>query len=191
MNGLIAAGFFLFSLVFSTLSFVLWVRIALRYFHVSALHSISQLIYRFTEPLISPVSRILHVSNIRTKRYDWPCVAVLVMIEIIKFLLINFLFFKNMFSIKWLILYPLADLIIQPLNFLFYAILFRVIMSWVNPLWQNPIHELLIVITEPVLRHARRYIPQVTGLDLSPVVVLIVIKVISLFISASLPFYLL
>lgn len=190
MNGVIAAGYFLFSLLFSIITFILWIRLTLRYFRISTLHPIGQVIHRISDPVVLPIARIMQLPNTRKNRYDWPCFALLVAVEIIKFMLVGIVFFTTMLPWFLLILYPIADLIIQPLSLLFYAILIRVIMSWINPTWRNPFGDLLILVTEPILGIVRRYIPYIAGFDFSPFAVLIVLKVITLFISASLPLHL-
>ena len=88
-------------------------------------------------------------------------------------------------------LYVLADLIIQPCNLLFYAILIRVIMSYVNPKWQHPATDFLRIITEPLLILGRKIIPDISGFDFSPIIMMIILKIITLFIGASLPWNLL
>ena len=54
-------------------------------------------------------------------------------------------------------------------------VLLRVILSWFMPygMRQNPAGDLLVSLTEPLMRPARRLIPAVGGLDLSPIVVLV------------------
>jgi YggT family protein len=190
MDGILAAGYFLFSLVFSLISFTLWLRFAMRYLNISALHPINQVILKLTNPLVLPITKLTAKKNTRRKRVDWPCFITLVIFEVIKFLLIGFVFFTSMLPLNLLIIYPMVDLIVQPLNLLFYAIFIRVIMSWINPAWRNPLGDLLIMVTEPVLGFVRKYIPPFSGLDFSPFIVLIIIKVITLFASASLPFHL-
>lgn len=190
MNGVLAAGYFLFSLVFSLVTFVLIVRMVLRYLRVSALHPIGQVIHKLTDPVILPLTHILKFANTRKSRYDMPCFIVLVTVEIIKFVLIGFIFFTAMLPLGWLIIYPFADIIVQVLNMIFYAVLIRAIMSWINPTWRNPLADLLILITEPILSYVRRFVPYIAGFDFSPVIVLVVIKVLTLFVSASLPYHL-
>ncbi|MCX7118532.1 MAG: YggT family protein, partial [Legionellales bacterium] len=84
--------------------------------------------------------------------------------------------------------YTLADLIIQPCDLLFYALLIRVIMSWVNPHWQHPLTTILHAVTEPMLQQIRRYLPILAGLDFSPFIMMILLKIVTLFVGASLPF---
>lgn len=65
-------------------------------------------------------------------------------------------------------------------NFLFGAlsilILIRVLMSWIPNLDPyNPIVRLIYQLTDPILEPARRLIPPIGGLDLSPLIVLLLI----------------
>ena len=56
-----------------------------------------------------------------------------------------------------------------------WMIIGRAIVSWVDPNPYNPIVRFLFSATEPVLEQARRVIPSLGGLDISPIVVLILI----------------
>lgn len=187
MSGIITVGYFLFSLFFSLLTFVLWARIALRYFRISALHPVSQAVNALTNPVISPLSRVFPVKKARPNRYDWACFSVLVLVEAVKFIAIGLLFLSAMLPPLYLLLYTLADLVVQPLTLLFYAILIRVVMSWVNPEWVHPIADVLRSVTDPLLRLGRRVIPDISGFDFSPFIMLVSLKIITLFIQASLP----
>ena len=190
MSGFLAVGYFLFALIFSLLSFILWTRIALRYFRISSLHPMSQGINKLTNPIIAPFAHLFPTNKKRLSRYDWPCFCLLVFVELLKFITLDLLFLGAILPWGFIPLYTVADLIIQPCNLLFYAVIGRVIMSWVNPTWRHPIAELLCIVTEPLLRLGRRIIPDISGFDFSPYVVIIILKVITLFISASLPLHL-
>ena len=190
MGGVYAAGYFLFSLCFGVITFILWIRLALRFFHISTLNHVSQVVYQCTEPVVAPVRQLLSRLNLRQGRYDWACLSVLVVVEVLKFILIAGLFFRGKFPWFLLVSYPIADMIIQSANILMYAILIRVIVSWFNPTWRHPMGDLLIIITEPTLSWIRRYIPDIAGLDFSPFIAFIVIKAVTVFISASMPFHL-
>lgn len=187
MSGFATVGYFLFTLFFSALTFVLWIRFALRYFRVSSLHPISQSIHNLTNPVIKPIEGLFKSSNTRSNRNDWPCLTVLVTAVLLKLILINLLVLKAFPSPSLLLLHALAELIVEPCNLLFYAILIRVIISWVNPHWKNPLADLLYLFTEPTLLMARGLIPVFSGIDFSPFIVMIALQIITLFISASLP----
>ncbi len=70
-------------------------------------------------------------------------------------------------------------LLIQLLDLYALVLIIRVILSWVNPNPYNPVVSFLYRITEPVLDPVRRIIPPLGGLDLSPLVVLAAIWILT------------
>ena len=52
------------------------------------------------------------------------------------------------------------------------AVIVRVVMSWINFDPHNPFVKFLLQITEPVLRKIRQVIPPISGLDLSPMILI-------------------
>lgn len=189
MSGLIAVSYFLISVLFGLATFVLWMRFGLRYFRINPLHPIRQMIQRLTDPLFTPLQKALHIRLTPFQRYDWLCFGTLVIFEWCKFLLVSLLYFGK--TRVWLLtgVYTLADMIIQPCDLLFYALLIRVIMSWINPHWQHPLATLLFGVTEPCLQQVRRFIPVIAGLDFAPFIMMIGLKAIGLFVGVSLPFH--
>lgn len=191
MSGISAVALFLVSLVFSLLIFSLWLRIALRYLRVSTLHPISQLINKVSDPIVNPIQQITQQKFKPGQKYDIPTLISLVLVELLKMVCISLLALHGILPVLYLLIFVLADLIIQPCDILFFAILARVIMSFVNPGWRGPIAELLRLLTEPLLKPARKFVSDVAGFDLSPFIIMILLKMITLFISASLPWRLL
>lgn len=188
MAGIYTVGFFLFSLIFSLATFVLWLRIALTYWHVSSLHPIRRTLDQFSNSFVNPLSELVKSTGIlRPSRFDWISFALIVVILLLKFTLLNLLFLTPHMPWSFVLLATLADVIIQPCHLLFYAILIRVVLSWITPLANNLMAELVQLITEPLLAPARRHIPAFSGIDFSPFIVLIGLKVISLFISTAVP----
>jgi YggT family protein len=59
------------------------------------------------------------------------------------------------------------------INLFLFAILIQVVLSWVTPGGYNPAVSLIYGLTEPLLRPARRLLPPLSGLDLSPMLVMI------------------
>lgn len=70
----------------------------------------------------------------------------------------------------------IANLIDVVLVAYMWIIIARAVLSWVNPDPYNPIVRFLYRVTEPVLRPIRHRLPTFQmGLDLSPLIVLLVI----------------
>ncbi len=52
------------------------------------------------------------------------------------------------------------------------AVIVRVVLSWINFDPHNPFVKFLIQITEPVLSKIRQVIPPISGIDLSPMILI-------------------
>lgn len=187
MSGIIAVTMFLVSLFFSLITFSLWIRIALRYLRISALHQVSQLIYKVTNPLVNPVSYLLKQKNQVGQKYDIATIITLVFFVFLKIISMSLLMLHTLMPVEFILVYMLADLIIQPCDILFFAILIRVVMSFVNPYWHGPIADFLRLLTEPLLKLGKKIIPDISGFDFSPYLIMLLLKIITLFINASLP----
>ncbi len=191
MSGLIAVGYFLVSVFFNLILFALWTRVALRYLKISSLNSFSQLIYTLTSPIVNPFYLLFRFNNTMRQRYDWPVFILIVLAELLKVLFLSLIVFQILFPPLLILIYALADFIIQPCNFLFFALLIRVIMSYANPYWNHPIASFLHTLTQPLIIFGRKIIPNISGFDFSPFIMMIILKMITLFIHASLPLNLL
>ena len=64
------------------------------------------------------------------------------------------------------------------LTLLFWAILIRAILSWVQPDPRNPIVQFLERVTGPILYPLQRIIPPLGGIDLSPLVAMLLIELL-------------
>ena len=90
-----------------------------------------------------------------------------------------------MFVVSNLVM-TVARLLEVVLEVYFWIIIARAVLSWVNPDRYNPIVRFLYQVTEPVLRPIRRRLPMEMGLDFSPLVVILAIKVLQWFLVDSL-----
>jgi YggT family protein len=79
-------------------------------------------------------------------------------------------------DVIWSALYQVISLVFQIYIFIVIA---RALVSWVNPDPYNPIVRFLYNATEPLLSRMRRYLPlQFSGVDLSPIALLIALSVL-------------
>ena len=79
----------------------------------------------------------------------------------------------------------LAGILDIVLTALYWLILVRALVSWVNPDPFNPIVQLLHQATEPILEPIRRFLPP-SGIDFSPLVAFLVIYAARAFLVKSL-----
>lgn len=59
-----------------------------------------------------------------------------------------------------------------------FALIGRVIVSWVNADPYNPIVRFLVQVTDPLLDRIRRVIPPLAGLDFSPLIAILVMQIL-------------
>ncbi|HZP46025.1 MAG TPA: YggT family protein [Candidatus Binataceae bacterium] len=79
----------------------------------------------------------------------------------------------------------------QLLNLYFWVVLIAVVLTWIEPNPYNPIVRFFYAATEPVFDLVREHLPVVFGgIDLSPVVVLLVIGFIQRVVLVSIGQYL-
>ena len=58
------------------------------------------------------------------------------------------------------------------------VVLIRIVFSWLSPYPTNPVSRLAFQVTEPILAPIRRRLPPLSGIDLSPLVVWLVVIIL-------------
>jgi len=72
-------------------------------------------------------------------------------------------------------LYRLIDFVFWVLDL---AVLLRVLFSWINPDPYNMLVRWVYQLTEPILAPLRRVIPPLGGLDITPMVALLILQLV-------------
>lgn len=132
---------------------------------------VSQFLVRITNPLVLPLRRVIPAAG----GIDWASVVLLIVLQVAKLALLLFIN-RATANFGGLIVLAFAQLVHLLVYTYLVAILIRVILSWINPYGDNPVSDLLYSLTEPMMQPARRLIPPISGLDLSPIAVLILLQ---------------
>jgi YggT family protein len=137
---------------------------------------VSQFLARVTNPLVLPLRRIIpSVAGFDTAS---ALLAVLIQVlAIVVLLLLNGLGVPNPIRLLGWAALGLAGLL---LNLYFFALLAMIILSWVAPQSRHPALLLLFQLTEPVMAPFRQLLPNMGGLDFSPILVFILINVLQI-----------
>jgi YggT family protein len=80
---------------------------------------------------------------------------------------------------------PVSQVIAGVFTLLIIAIFIRAILSWFSIDPRNPLIAALDAVTEPILEPIRRFMPRL-GIDLSPLIAIIVLEVVARFAVNSL-----
>ena len=73
----------------------------------------------------------------------------------------------------------LASFVSLLFTVLTFLVVGRALLSWFDPGFKTSIGQLLVQITEPLLAPIRRVMPSTGAIDLSPIVLIIALQVIS------------
>ena len=84
------------------------------------------------------------------------------------------------------ILHGLATILDTVLTLYMWVIIARALISWVNPDPWNPIVQFLERVTEPVLAPIRRWIGWRMGIDLSPIIAILIISFLQIAVVKTL-----
>ncbi len=173
---------FLVQSLFDMYIFILMLRVILQWVHADARNPLMQFIAKITNPPLKITRKIMpHFRGV-----DLAAITLLILLELLKFIFIILLSAGVFPAIHGLIVLSFAELFNQMISIFFYSIFIFIILSWFVPLSRAPFMHLLFQLTEPLLRPARRFIPPVGGLDLSPIPALIFLKLIQIVITQPL-----
>ncbi len=131
--------------------------------------SLGQFIFRLTDWLVLPLRKLLPGLG----GYDWASLVGAVLI-ILASMAVQ-LGVRSAFAIEpWLLLSLLS--LVHAIAYGFIGlIILEVILSWVNP--HAPIAPTVRALTDPVLQPFRRVLPSIAGVDLSPILAFLVLRI--------------
>lgn len=178
MNSFFAeAGALIAEVVFGLYILAVLLRFLFQLVRADFYNPVSQFLVALTNPLLKPLRRVIP----GLFGIDLASLVLLLALKYLEMLIIFWLG-GNIPDVLPLLLAAVISLIRLAINIYFYAILLRVILSWFMPygMHRNPAGDLLVSLTEPLMRPARRMLPAVGGLDLSPIVVLIALQLLQL-----------
>lgn len=164
----------IFNLVIDTVATILAGLLLFRFWmqavRVRPPFSLGQFIFRLTDWLVLPLRKLLPGMG----GYDWAslvgaCLVLLASIAIQ-------LGVRSAFAVDAWLLLSLLALVHAVAYGLIGLIFLEVILSWVNP--NAPIAPTVRALTEPVLQPFRRVLPAIAGIDLSPILAFLVLRIL-------------
>ena len=174
------ALFYLVSTLFEVYMWILMLRIILQVVRADFYNPISQLVAQMTQPIVGPLQKVLP----KVRQWDIAGIVLLVVIAIIYVHAIAALVpgYGDRYSGLASLLPALLKLIVLALNLYTFSLVIQAILSWVGPGMNNPAGSILWSLNEPLLRPVRRVIPPFSGLDLSPLVVIVLLQFLNLLV---------
>ena len=169
--------FFLLNTVFTLYMVLVILRFLLQWVKADFYNPLCQFLITATNPLVRPLRRVIP----GWWGLDWSCLVLLLILQVvllaIKLGIIGF-------PLEWgVITVAIVDLVKLFLNVLFYAVIAGALVSWIPSASSSPVGEILHQLTFPILRPIRRWLPLVGGIDLSPLVALLIIQVLTMAVN--------
>ena len=163
---------FFIETIFNIYIMVILLRFFLQLFRADFYNPLSQFVVRATNPVLKPLRKIIPgIAGIDVSSLTFAFV-----VSLIKLLLIYTILTTTAPNFLQLLVISLADLLSQTVDLFFYMILARVLMSWINPGMHSPVIAVIYQLTEPLMAPVRNMLPPMGGLDLSPILLLFLLK---------------
>jgi YggT family protein len=172
------AGLFLLQSAFDLYIFIVMLRIVLQWVSADYTNPLFQLAAKLTNPPLKPIRRIIPTLH----GIDIAAIVLLLLLEILKLTVLIWLQIDAIPRMSGLAVLAFAELLNQLINLFFYTILGLAILSWFSPLMHSPLIDVLHRISDPLMRPIRRVLPPIAGFDLSPIPVLIILKLLAILI---------
>lgn len=179
MNPLQNASSFLIQTLFDLYLFALLLRFILQYLRVDYYNPFTQFILKATNPVVVPLRRFIP----GLWGIDFATLIAILVITFIKITLITLVSIHKLPFPVGLLVWSMGDITLLTIKLFFYAILANVILSWVAPSAYSPVTIIINRLVEPLMRPARRFIPQIAGFDISPIPVMIVLQLLIMLIA--------
>ena len=174
---------FLVSTVFDLYLMVVIIRIWLQLAKADFYNPFSQFIVKATQPIVAPMRRVIPSMG----GLDTASLVLAFMVVIAKFVLLS-LIAGAAINLPTILLIAVVSVFKQAGVLLFWMLIIRAILSWVSQ-GHNPIEMVMGQLTEPLLSPIRRILPQMGGLDLSLLVVMIILNFVNMLLAQYVPFW--
>ncbi len=143
---------------------------------------LSQFVVRATHPLLKPLRRIIpSVGGL-----DLASLVLAILVQMLLMALTLLLAYGTTGNPLQLLIWAIIGVTGLFLKIFFFALIISVILSWVAPNSHNPGAELVNQLCEPVLAPFRRFLPNLGGLDISPIFAFLVLKLLDMMVINNL-----
>lgn len=131
---------------------------------------ISQFIVTVTNPVLRHFRRFIP----SYAGIDIASLVLMMVLQMLELLLIALLYGSPV-SLPGLFVLAIGKLLEMTIYVFMFAVFARILISWINPQLYNHMTSLLVSLTDFMMRPARRLIPPLGMLDLSPIVVFLIL----------------
>lgn len=158
---------------------ILWVRFLLQLVQADFYNPISQFIVRASAPVLNPLRQIMP----KNRHWDFAALLAIFLLQLLSITIMALINSQGTLPPLLLVLSAVFQLMYLATEFYFWLLIVSVVMSWLSPGY-SPFGALVNQLAEPMLAPFRRLLPAMGGLDLSPIVAFLAIKVVQILLGA-------
>lgn len=179
-NYLLNALAFLISTIFGFYIFSVLLRLLFGIVRADFYNPLSVALVKLTNPLLLPMRRIIP----GYRNVDWAAIILLLALQFWEITILGLLQ-GQIYGFFGTLIWSIAELFGRSINIFFFAILLDALLSWMHS-GPSPIEHLLYRLNYPLINPIRRRMPKGGGLDLSPLVAIVLLQLILILIIAPL-----
>ena len=175
------AGQIIIEFIFVAIISLIMLRVLLQWVRANFYNPICQFLYKATNPVLMPLRKVIPA----WRNLDIAGVALAWLLTAIKLVLLYATLGQSL-GIAGLVVLALADLVDFVLLLYIVVILARVVLSFIGSDSYHPIVPLIMQLSEPALKPFRRLLPNISGIDFSPMIALLAITLARVLIAKPL-----
>lgn len=176
MMGLDSAGILILQTLGSLYLFVVLLRFVLQWARADFYNPLSQFVVKATHPLLRPMRRVIPSMG----GLDLASLVLAWLVQLIIMTLLLLLAYGGIGHPLYLMAWALIGVFSLLLKIFFFALLVSVVLSWIAPASYHPAAQLVNQICEPILEPIRRRLPNLGGLDISPIFAFLALQLLEL-----------
>jgi YggT family protein len=171
---------FLLNTVFTLFGAALLMRAWLQYVRVPPYNPVTHAIQQVTNWLVLPLRHIIP----GVRGIDWASVVAALISAVVYVLLMVWLAGVDPLGLlPTLLIVAVLTLVKWALNLLIWLTILMALLSWLNP--RSSAMPVLFQLTAPFLNPLRRILPNLGGLDLSPILLFVIVQVLLMVVTRA------
>ncbi|HSC82002.1 MAG TPA: YggT family protein [Pseudomonas sp.] len=183
MSGFTEALIYIIQTLGSLYLLIVLLRFILQLVRADFYNPLSQFTVKATQPLLKPLRKIIPGFG----GLDLASLVLAILVQLLLMVIIVLIAGANPVAIGLqLLVWAIIAVTSLFLKIFFFAMIISVILSWVAPGSYNPGAQLVNQICEPLLAPFRRLIPNLGGLDISPIFAFIALNLLDRFVIGNL-----
>ncbi|MCK1793845.1 YggT family protein [Pseudomonas violetae] len=182
MIGLNTAAVYVLQTLGSLYLLIVLLRFVLQLVRANFYNPLCQFAVKATQPLLKPLRRIIPSMF----GLDMSSLVLAILVQLALMALTLLLTYGTLGNPLQLLIWSLIGVTALFLKIFFFALIISVILSWVAPGSHNPGAELVNQICEPALAPFRKILPNLGGLDISPILAFMALKLLDMLVINNL-----